>query len=79
LNFPIKHYWATDDPIANQKNVEVFLQYWKTSKGLISEKLSPKDFGAKAIEHFGFFKRQFRDTIWVKMLNDLERFHTADF
>jgi hypothetical protein len=28
--------------------------------------------GAKKIEHFGFFKKQFSDTIWIKILNKLE-------
>ena len=74
LNFPVKHYWASDDPIANQKNIEVFLSYWKSSAGIHSECLHPKDFGVKTIDHFGFFKRSFRESIWKKILSDLEDF-----
>jgi predicted alpha/beta hydrolase len=72
LTFPIAHFWASDDPIANEKNVPLLLQNFKTTKGLTSEKLIPAEFGAKKIEHFGFFRKQFRDTIWTKILNKLE-------
>ena len=74
LTFPIAHFWASDDPIANEKNVPLLLQNFKTCKGLSSEKLVPADFGAKKIEHFGFFKREFKDTIWVKILHKLDDF-----
>ncbi len=72
LNFPIAHFWASDDPIANEKNVPLLLQNFKTTKTLTSEKFIPAELGAKEIGHFGFFKKQFRDTIWVKILHKLE-------
>lgn len=74
LTFPIAHFWASDDPIANEKNVPLLLKNFKTNKGLSSERLVPSDFGTKSIAHFGFFKRQFRDTIWMKILGKLEEF-----
>ncbi|AFK03483.1 alpha/beta hydrolase-like protein [Emticicia oligotrophica DSM 17448] len=73
LSFPIAHFWASDDPIANERNVPLLLKHFKTDKGLTSEKLVPAELGVKKIDHFGFFKRQFRDTIWLKILEKLEK------
>jgi predicted alpha/beta hydrolase len=78
LTFPIAHFWASDDPIANEKNVPLLLKNFKTNKTLVSEKLVPTDFGAKEIGHFGFFRKQFKDTIWTKIMKKLDTFLLED-
>lgn len=36
-------------------------------------KLIPAEIGAKKIEHFGYFRKEFKDSIWQRILGDINR------
>lgn len=71
LTFPIRVYWATDDPIANRESVPRFWHHVRSTNGIELVRLTPAQVDAPAIEHFGFFRRAFANTIWQMILNDL--------
>lgn len=72
LPFPIHHFWATDDAIASEKNVNNLWQHFHSKKGITQEELHPKAINEKKIDHFGFFRRRMKDKIWVKALTILD-------
>ena len=74
LTFPIQVYWATDDPISNARSVSMFWKYVKSSGGIKIDSISPQAIGVKALGHFGFFRKKFKEILWGKILNDLESF-----
>lgn len=66
LNFPIKHVHATTDEISSVRNVGTFWRHWRTLQPVEQQVLRPEDFGGQAIRHFDYFRRRFRDTLWVE-------------
>jgi predicted alpha/beta hydrolase len=72
LSYPIHIFWATDDPLATWQNVSTFWSYAKSEKGIDFQALDPKDYGNQTIDHFGFFRKNFRDSLWQLGLNKLE-------
>lgn len=74
LQFPIQVYWTTDDPISNARSVPRFWMHVKSTGGIKIDCIKPKEIGAKEIGHFGFFRKKFKETLWVKALKDLEDF-----
>jgi predicted alpha/beta hydrolase len=74
LTFPIQVYWTTDDPISNVRSVPMFWKHVKSLGGIKIDCIIPQEIGAKEIGHFGFFRRKFKETLWVKALKDLESF-----
>ncbi len=74
LSTPIQIYWATDDVIANEKNVYNFWKHIESSGGIKIDRLHPADLGLKEIGHFGFFRRKMKDKIWILALNKLNEF-----
>ncbi|MBC7893577.1 MAG: alpha/beta fold hydrolase [Sphingobacteriaceae bacterium] len=78
LSFPIKVYWATDDPISNARAVPAFWQHVHSKKYLEIEALRPAEHGLKSIGHFGFFRKMARETLWRKALEDLEEMRLGE-
>jgi predicted alpha/beta hydrolase len=74
IPFAIKIYSSTDDPISHEKSTKAFWRHVSSTKSIDIEVISPSDVGAKEIGHFGFFRKQFKDTIWQKILDDLNKF-----
>ncbi|MFN8354944.1 MAG: alpha/beta fold hydrolase [Spirosomataceae bacterium] len=74
IKFPIKVLWATDDKIANRQAVEVFWKHVKSEKGVSIEEMNPQSLGVKSIDHFGFFRKSFKATLWTKALSELDLF-----
>ena len=74
LTFPIQVYWATDDPISNARSVPMFWKHVRSLGGIKIDCITPQEIGVKEIGHFGFFRRKFKETLWVKALKDLESF-----
>ena len=71
LNFPIHVYWTVDDAISNQKNTEAFWKHIKSTKDIAFTKLVPAEVGVKNIDHFGFFRRNMKDKLWVDIAKTL--------
>jgi predicted alpha/beta hydrolase len=74
LTFPIRVYWTTDDPISNVLSIPMFWKHVKSSKGIKIDCIKPEDIGEKAIGHFGFFRKKYKQTLWKMALDDLESF-----
>ncbi len=60
---PLLAYSFTDDDYAPRPAVEGLLDFYSEAD-VYHRHLAPKDVGAEAIGHFGFFREQFRDTLW---------------
>lgn len=74
LKMPIQVFWTTDDTIATERNVNSFWKNVKSSGGIEITKIRPEEIKAKAIGHFGFFRKKFKDTIWQMALVKLNEF-----
>ncbi len=70
INSPIKSIQIADDPIANGITCNKLLKYYKNSEITI-DKISPEEMGVSKIGHTGFFSRKFKDTLWRRLLNDI--------
>jgi len=72
LTMPSLWLYATDDPIANLKNVKDMARvYSKSNSEIIS--LSPSDHGLKEIGHMKFFSSK-NKSLWNFALNWLDKF-----
>lgn len=74
FKFPIHIYYSTDDTISNAKNTKAFRRNVKSDKGITFTELTPAEFGLKKIDHFGYFKKNMKDSLWqdvLKRLNNL--------
>jgi predicted alpha/beta hydrolase len=68
---PIKSIQIDDDPIANKITVNKLVSYYKNAK-IEVENITPKKMGVKKIGHTGFFSRKFKDTLWNKLIADID-------
>jgi predicted alpha/beta hydrolase len=60
---PIVAFGMEDDSNAPQRAIDELLGFYgSTSKE--HQRVRPADFGVESIGHFGFFRSQFRDTLW---------------
>ena len=66
LNHDILWLYATDDTIANLKNVESMVQLHSNNFNAIKE-MVPKDHEMKSIGHMGFFKKR-NSKLWNETL-----------
>ena len=63
LRRPLLAYSFTDDDYAPRPAVEELLDYYAEAD-VHHRHLAPRDVGAGAIGHFGFFREAFRETLW---------------
>lgn len=70
-NFPIHLFYATDDPGATLKNINAFWSNVKTTQKFDIQSLNPKDYDLKYIDHYGFFKKNVQEKLWVLVLEKL--------
>lgn len=63
LRCPLLAYSFTDDAYAPRPAVEGLLDLYSEAD-VFHRHLAPRDVGASAIGHFGFFREQFRETLW---------------
>ncbi|MGQ3013496.1 MAG: alpha/beta hydrolase family protein [Flavobacteriales bacterium] len=74
LGFPVHIYWTPDDPIANERSVPTFWSHVHSDKGITFTKLSPAEMQQKTIGHFGFFRKNMRETLWRECVQKLDSF-----
>lgn len=68
---PLRAYAIADDAFAPRRAVEALLALYPNSPGEVRP-VEPRELGAKAIGHFGFFRERFRDTLWREAADWLE-------
>jgi predicted alpha/beta hydrolase len=71
IKIPIRAYAITDDPFAPLPAVEALRQLYPNAQWE-TRRVSPRDVGAKALGHFGFFRERFRDSLWREAAEWLE-------
>lgn len=69
---PMKFILIEDDlDFAPPKAVAALKQFYANADSLLF-RISPQEAGAKEIGHFGFFKKEYRDSLWQDALNWLQ-------
>jgi predicted alpha/beta hydrolase len=71
IEFPIRAYAITDDAFAPLAAVEALRRLYPNARWE-TRRVAPRDVGAKAIGHFGFFRERFRDSLWSEAADWLE-------
>jgi predicted alpha/beta hydrolase len=61
-----------DDPIATKITANKLVGYFKNAK-IEVETISPLKMGVRKIGHTGFFSRKFKDRLWNKLIEDIEK------
>lgn len=72
--FPVHIFWSTDDSIANKRSIPAFWNQIKSTKGVEFTRLIPEEIPTKKLDHFGFFRKKFRDTLWPRAVAKLDEF-----
>ncbi len=70
---PLRVVAASDDRYAPLPAVEALLRLYPAAPGEV-RRVTPREVGAPHIGHFGFFREQFRDTLWRESADWLERY-----
>jgi predicted alpha/beta hydrolase len=68
---PILAYSFADDPYAPRPAVESLLGAYRNAR-IAHRHVAPREVGAPAIGHFGFFRDRFRETLWRESAGWLE-------
>ncbi len=72
FKFPIHVYYSSDDTISNAKNTKAFWRNVTSEKEITFSELTPKEFGLKKIDHFGYFKINMKDKLWTDIVKRLD-------
>lgn len=78
LPFPVHVFWTVDDDISNEANIQQFWSHIKSDRGISFRKIVPEEMGVRMINHFGFFKKHFRETLWKEALDQLDHYLQMD-
>ena len=62
----------TDDPYAPKKAVDDLLTYYKNLQ-VEHQHIDPEDIAMDSIGHFGFFKKRFKNTLWISSADWIRR------
>lgn len=74
LPFPVRVFAASDDPISNPTSIRRFWSHVMSNEGIRFKTYYPEEFKVRRIDHFGFFKKQFKTTIWADFTETLDGF-----
>ena len=69
---PLRLYWMADDLYAPLAAAQALLRLYPRAPSEL-KRVAPREVGAERIGHFGFFREQFRDTLWRDAADWLER------
>lgn len=64
---PITSISFTDDEMMSGRNTESLHGFYRGAPKTV-KRIAPQDIGVKRIGHFGFFRRQFADSLWAAYL-----------
>lgn len=71
IKAPITSIQIEDDPIANTTTANKILSYYQNAD-IDVELIKPSDLNVKKIGHTGYFSRRFKDSLWNKLVNNLQ-------
>ena len=71
IRVPVLGLSFTDDELMSRRSIDSLLDFYKNAQ-LDRRHIAPQDVGAKRIGHFGFFRSQFKETLWQQALTWLE-------
>ncbi|MCZ8297795.1 MAG: alpha/beta fold hydrolase [Flavobacterium sp.] len=71
ITTPIKSIQIQDDPLANKITANKLLKYFKNAP-IDVECINPENYGVKKIGHTGFFSRKFKDSLWTKIVVEIQ-------
>ena len=71
MRAPVRAYAITDDAFAPLPAVEALGRLYPNARWE-TRRVAPRDVGAKALGHFGFFRERFRDSLWREAADWLE-------
>lgn len=77
IPFPIYVFWTTDDDISNARNIASFWSHVTGAHEVSFREIHPSEFGNKAINHFGFFRKDKKDSLWVEAKEQLDSYVVA--
>ncbi|HYD79254.1 MAG TPA: alpha/beta fold hydrolase [Paucimonas sp.] len=72
LRIPILSMSFTDDEMLSKRNIDSLHDFYRNA-AVERRYIGPQDAGGKRIGHFGFFRTQFRDTLWQQALQWLQQ------
>lgn len=72
FNFPIQVYYSIDDSISNKENTAAFWRNVKSEKTINIKELKPEEFGLKKIDHFGYFRKSMKGTLWKDIVKKMD-------
>jgi predicted alpha/beta hydrolase len=67
VRFPILALSMTDDELMTERGTQTLVGFYANAPRRI-ERIAPADVQARRIGHFGFFREQFRATLWPRSL-----------
>ena len=72
--FPILALSMTDDELMTERGTRTLVGFYANAPQRV-ERIAPADVQARRIGHFGFFREQFRPTLWRRSLQWLQDHH----
>lgn len=67
VDIPVTSLSFTDDEFMSARNVDALHDFYRCAPKHM-KKISPQEVAAQRIGHFGFFRRQFKKTLWENYL-----------
>lgn len=71
VRFPVHAWSMQDDELMTWRGTQSLLALYANAPCSV-ERIAPHEAQARRIGHFGFFREQFRDTLWPRALQQLE-------
>ena len=75
VRFPLVALSITDDELMTERGTRVLVDCYANAPRRI-ERIAPADVQARRIGHFGFFRDQFRTSLWQRTAMLLQGFQT---
>lgn len=72
VRFPVLALWMSDDELMTLRGTHSLVKLYRNAPARV-ERIAPEDINALRIGHFGFFREQFRQTLWPRAVADLVR------
>jgi predicted alpha/beta hydrolase len=76
VRFPVVALSLSDDELMTPRGTQTLIDFYANAPRTI-ECIRPVDVQARRIGHFGFFRAQFADTLWPRVLSTLNGMRTA--
>ena len=78
VRFPVLALWMSDDELMTLRGTHNLVNLYTNAPTRV-ERIAPQDIKALRIGHFGFFREQFRQSLWPRAAAQLLGLGTAEF